>query len=137
LLAPTGSQLTDFLRLVNEPSSLPVYVHCKGGRHRTGVMTAIYRMEKDGWTGDKAFKEMKQYNFGMDILHPEFKSFVLRYKPTNLAAATAVTNCREIAELTPDSRRLRACARDRRCCLQLCSEVRAEPQQITENPSRS
>jgi protein tyrosine/serine phosphatase len=85
-VAPTASQLTDFLRLVNEPSSLPVYVHCAGGRHRTGVMTAVYRMEKDGWTADRAFQEMKNYKFGMDFLHPEFKSFVYSYRPTMLEA---------------------------------------------------
>jgi len=56
-----------------------VYVHCAGGRHRTGVMTAAYRMTHDGWTADQAFKEMKQYGFGADFLHPEFKQFVYAY----------------------------------------------------------
>jgi protein tyrosine/serine phosphatase len=37
--APTPAQLTEFLKLVNDPSNQPVYVHCVGGRHRTGVMT--------------------------------------------------------------------------------------------------
>jgi tyrosine-protein phosphatase SIW14 len=86
---PTPEQIATFLEIVNDPARQPVYVHCKGGKHRTGVMTAIYRMEKDGWTGERAFGEMKQYKFGMDILHPEFKSFVLRYKPTSLATAGA------------------------------------------------
>jgi protein-tyrosine phosphatase len=58
-----------------------VYVHCVEGRHRTGVMTAIYRMTVDGWTADRAFNEMKQYKFGMDFLHPEFKRFVYAYHP--------------------------------------------------------
>jgi protein tyrosine/serine phosphatase len=66
---------------VNDPASQPVYVHCVGGKHRTGVMTAAYRMTHDGWTSDKAFTEMKQYKFGMDMLHPEFKRFVYNYKP--------------------------------------------------------
>ena len=89
---PTPEQIAQFLQIVNDPAQGPVYVHCKGGRHRTGVMTAIYRMENEGWTGDRAFKEMKQYNFGMDLLHPEFKSFVLRYKPANLAASAPSSN---------------------------------------------
>jgi len=42
-------------------------------------MTAVYRMEKDGWTADQAFREMKQYEFGWDFLHPEFKRFVYAY----------------------------------------------------------
>jgi protein tyrosine/serine phosphatase len=89
---PTSSQLSEFLRIVNDPASQPVYVHCVGGRHRTGVMTAVYRMTHDGWTGDQAFKEMKQYNFGADFLHAEFKSFVLNYRPqaAGLVASAAV-----------------------------------------------
>jgi len=42
-------------------------------------MTAVYRITQNGWTAEQAFKEMKQYQFGMDFLHPEFKSFVNDY----------------------------------------------------------
>jgi tyrosine-protein phosphatase SIW14 len=91
---PTSAQLAEFLRIVNDPASQPVYVHCVGGRHRTGIMTAAYRMTRDGWTADQAFSEMKQYKFGADFLHSEFKDFVYRY-PTVLArtapAAVATT----------------------------------------------
>ena len=76
---PTAEQLDQFLAIVHDPESGPVYVHCAGGHHRTGVMTAIYRMTRDGWTGAQAFAEMKKYGFGADILHPEFKEFVLNY----------------------------------------------------------
>lgn len=78
---PTAQQISEFLALVNDPANQPVYVHCAGGRHRTGVMTAVYRMDKEGWTSDRAFKEMKQYKFGADFLHPEFKKFVHEYEP--------------------------------------------------------
>ena len=78
-VVPTREQLATFLKLVNDPANQPVYVHCAGGRHRTGVMTAAYRITHDGWTADQAFKEMKQYGFGADFLHPEFKQFVYAY----------------------------------------------------------
>jgi protein tyrosine/serine phosphatase len=79
---PTASQLATFFTVVNDPQRQPVYVHCVGGRHRTGVMTAAYRMTFDGWPPAKAFKEMKQYRFGADFLHAEFKAFVLGFHPT-------------------------------------------------------
>ena len=90
---PTTDELAAFLKVVNDPEAQPVYVHCVGGKHRTGVMTAIYRMTSEGWTGARAFEEMKQYKFGADFLHPEFKKFVLGYKtpsgaPAAVAAAT-------------------------------------------------
>jgi protein tyrosine/serine phosphatase len=92
---PTTAQLEQFLTLVNDPANQPVFVHCAGGRHRTGIMTAVYRMTDAGWTPDQAFTEMKQYNFGPDFLHPEFKRFVFTYraqpKPTLTPNIVAVT----------------------------------------------
>ena len=86
-VVPTAGQIATFLSIVGDPANQPVYVHCVGGRHRTGVMTAIYRMLEDKWTPDQAFKEMKSYKFGADFLHPEFKKFVLAFNPA-LAAAS-------------------------------------------------
>jgi protein tyrosine/serine phosphatase len=85
--APSADVIAKFLALVNDPANQPVYVHCIGGRHRTGVMTAIYRMTMDGWNSAKALAEMKQYKFGQDFLHPEFKQFVSTYVATPVAAA--------------------------------------------------
>ena len=89
--APTPEQLAEFLTIVNEPANQPVFVHCIGGKHRTGVMTAAYRMTQDRWTADQAFKEMKQYKFGADFLHPEFKAYVYKYPDalTRIAAGGA------------------------------------------------
>jgi tyrosine-protein phosphatase SIW14 len=82
---PTNAQIAQFLSLVNDPAGQPVYVHCVGGRHRTGVMTAIYRMTHHGFSGDQAFKEMKGFKYGADFLHPEFKEFVYSYQPEPVA----------------------------------------------------
>ena len=78
--APGPATIARFLALVNDPTNQPVYVHCIGGKHRTGVMTAIYRITGEGWTPLQAFSEMKQYKFGADFLHQEFKDFVLGYR---------------------------------------------------------
>ena len=58
-------------------------------------MTAVYRMSHDGWNSEQAFKEMKQYDFGADFLHPEFKRFVYGYQsepkaPIAVAAVAAI-----------------------------------------------
>lgn len=84
---PSAQTLEQFLSIVNEPANQPVYVHCQGGRHRTGVMTAVYRMTGDGWTADRAFSEMKRYKYGADFLHPEFKNFVYSYRPVQRPSA--------------------------------------------------
>lgn len=84
----SDAKVAQFLGIVDDAAKQPVYVHCVGGRHRTGVMTAIYRMSDQGWTADKAFAEMKQYKFGADFLHPEFKHVVYTYRPDANHAAT-------------------------------------------------
>jgi len=86
---PTAGQLAEFLRIVGDAANQPVYVHCVGGRHRTGVMTAIYRITHDGWDAARAFAEMKHYGFGADFLHSEFKDFVFGYRADAAQLATA------------------------------------------------
>jgi protein tyrosine/serine phosphatase len=86
---PSAEKVAKFLDIVNDPANQPVYVHCVGGRHRTGVMTAVYRMTDDGWTADRAFAEMKNYKFGADFLHSEFKDFVYSYRPAPAAGVKA------------------------------------------------
>jgi len=92
--APSQAVIDQFIKLVSDPANQPVYVHCMGGRHRTGAMTAVYRMTHDGWTADQAFSEMKQFRFGADFLHPELKNFVYTFfthldKTPNVLVATA------------------------------------------------
>ena len=85
---PSEEAIAEFLSIVNDPANQPVYVHCQGGRHRTGTMTAVYRMTQDHWTADRAFAEMEQYRFGPAYLHSELKKFVYSYF-ADLAKAVA------------------------------------------------
>jgi len=68
-----------FLAVVNNPLNWPVYVHCAGGRHRTGVMTAVYRMTVDKWDIDHAYQEMKQYDFYSGWGHEAMKKYIYDY----------------------------------------------------------
>jgi len=76
---PDENAVTEFLRLVNDPANQPVYVHCQGGRHRTGVMTAVYRLTHDNWTAAHAFSEMRQYEFEKGFGHGALKQFMFDY----------------------------------------------------------
>ena len=78
--AATEDQSSHFLKLVNDPANWPIYVHCKGGRHRTGEMTAIYRITRDGWTAHQAYEEMKKYDFEDSFFYPRvLKKYVFSY----------------------------------------------------------
>jgi protein tyrosine/serine phosphatase len=76
---PDDAQISDFLRAVNESGDAPFYVHCRGGRHRTGVMGAVYRIEHYGWNYDKVYSEMKQYDYYSRWGHGDLKVYVQDY----------------------------------------------------------
>ena len=76
---PSPQVADEFLTLVNDPANQPVFVHCRGGRHRTGAMTALYRITNDGWSADRAFVEMKQYDFDYGFGHGPLRDYVFNY----------------------------------------------------------
>jgi protein tyrosine/serine phosphatase len=76
----TEEQITYFFSLVNDPTKWPVYVHCKGGKHRTGEMTALYRITNEGWTAEQSYDEMKKYDFEDGFFYPRsLKKYVFSY----------------------------------------------------------
>ena len=79
--APTDAQIAQFFEIVTNPANQPVYVHCAGGRHRTGTMTALYRMTFDGWNAAQAYTEMKQFRFEGFPDHPVLRNYVYAYHP--------------------------------------------------------
>jgi protein tyrosine/serine phosphatase len=73
---PRDEQIDQFLKLANDPATGRFFVHCAGGRHRTGVMGAVYRMTHDGWNFDQAYKEMQNYDFYTRFGHGALKDYV-------------------------------------------------------------
>src|SRR5262249_60602340 len=76
---PSDGAVRQFMQLVNDPANQPVFIHCHGGRHRTGAMTAVYRMNNYGWNANQAYNEMKQYEFDSGIGHGALKDYVYSY----------------------------------------------------------
>lgn len=76
---PREEQIEHFLKLANDPATGSFFVHCAGGRHRTGVMGAVYRMSHDGWDFDRAYQEMKDYDFYTRFGHGSLKDYVQDY----------------------------------------------------------
>ena len=79
---PSAAQISEFLKVVNDPGTGKFYVHCAGGRHRTGVMAALYRFHHDHWSYDQAYAEMLQYDFYTSNGHGKQLDFVQDYWQT-------------------------------------------------------
>ena len=94
---PRPEWVAAFMRTVDDPSTGKFFVHCAGGRHRTGSMGAVYRYEKYGWGYEQVYAEMKQFDFYTSWGHGDFKTFVEDYarqmqaRHTQPAATTAKT----------------------------------------------
>src|SRR6185436_17331026 len=73
---PSPEQLQEFLKIANDPATGVFYVHCAGGRHRTGIMGAVYRFNVYHWNYDQVYSEMKTYDFYSNWGHGAQKRFV-------------------------------------------------------------
>jgi len=60
---PKDEVFAKFLKVVHENKGKKVFVHCRLGDDRTGMMVAAYRMAEEGWTAEEAMKEMKSFGF--------------------------------------------------------------------------
>lgn len=72
------------MALMADPANRPVYVHCRHGQDRTGIVVAAYRMKLQGWPLADAEAEMQ--SFGFNDVWVNFKTFIRRYG-TNLPPA--------------------------------------------------
>jgi hypothetical protein len=73
-----------FFKIMDNPASYPVLIHCKAGLHRTGVLSAVYRMEYQGWTRLQAWRELRSHGFGdfvCDASNDQVKQYVLTFQP--------------------------------------------------------
>lgn len=81
----TPWQFEEFFKLLDDPANLPVLVHCQGGRHRTGTLAALFRLEYDRWPVDRVLDEMYSFQFGPPIrLHEHnLRTYFPRPRPTD------------------------------------------------------
>ena len=92
--APSMDQINEFLKVVDDPQTGKFFVHCAGGRHRTGVVGAVYRFRHDNWNLEQALAEMDQYEFGSGYGHGKQRDFVKEYWDQFQAKQTAAATNR-------------------------------------------
>ena len=62
-LFPKDDPIAKFLAYLREHPDKKVFVHCRYGDDRTGMMIAAYRMAEEGWSAEDARKEMNKFGF--------------------------------------------------------------------------
>ena len=86
---PTSEQVEAFINIAKDSTSWPFYVHCVGGRHRTGLIGAVYRYNNYGWDFDTVYREMKNYDYYSRWGHGAIKDYVEEYSQTMKSAKAA------------------------------------------------
>lgn len=66
--APDPKQVDEILKVLQDSNNFPVFLHCKHGEDRTGMVIGLYRVEVEGWKAEDAYHEMLKDGF-----HPEYK----------------------------------------------------------------
>src|SRR5262249_13618857 len=61
--APEPEAISDVLRIIADKNKQPVFIHCRQGADRTGMIVAIYRMLVDNWNFKDAYAEMRKHHF--------------------------------------------------------------------------
>jgi protein tyrosine/serine phosphatase len=89
---PTEEATNTFLKVANDPGTGKFYLHCAGGRHRTGAMGAVYRFQNYHWNFDQVYAEMKKYDFYTSWGHGAFKDFVKDYYDHMQASKASAVN---------------------------------------------
>jgi len=83
---PSDTQARAFLAAASDTARRPVFVHCHHGRDRTGVMVALYRVARNGWTAERAIAEMKER--GIRPQYRAYRRYIRTLDPKTLAAGT-------------------------------------------------
>jgi protein tyrosine phosphatase (PTP) superfamily phosphohydrolase (DUF442 family) len=60
---PRDEVFARFLKVIKENPGKKVFVHCRLGDDRGGMMIAAYRMAIEGWTAQEAMSEMQAFGF--------------------------------------------------------------------------
>jgi tyrosine-protein phosphatase SIW14 len=68
--APSEEQAHAFLAVIDDSARRPVFVHCRHGRDRTGVMVALWRVTRGGWESERAVSEMEDHG-----LSPQYRAY--------------------------------------------------------------
>jgi len=87
---PKPEAVAEFLKIMNDSSTGVAYVHCKGGKHRTGALGAAYRITKYGWDYDTSYQEMLNYDFYTKYGRQVIKDFVVDYAAKAKGPTTSV-----------------------------------------------
>jgi protein tyrosine/serine phosphatase len=75
------------MALLQDPANTPVFIHCRRGADRVGVVVACYRMVHDGWSNRLALDEAKRNH--INILEVLMQRYIRNFDAGRMRQAMA------------------------------------------------
>lgn len=87
--APEPERVREWLSYIRTArKGAPIFTHCMGGRHRTGVLIGVLRVTDEGWTREQALQEITRYGWYDALGHrPLLEWFLHDFDPKDYATA--------------------------------------------------
>ncbi len=67
MLRPSEERIQKILSILSDARNFPIYIHCRHGEDRTGLVVGLYRALLQKWPAEIAYSEMLANNF-----HPQW-----------------------------------------------------------------
>ncbi len=96
--------IDEFLKIMDDPKNHPVLLHCRAGLHRTGCLSAVYRMEYNEWSPELAWRELRAHGFGEHNCYGDndyIVQYIAQYVPRNERNKTLVAQRKSRASQQP------------------------------------
>ena len=92
---PQDSRIARIIEIIDAPQNGKVFIHCRSGVDRTGLIVAVYRMTHEGRSSNEALAEAERY--GMRRIQYWMRDYAEDYgdRVTKVGPQAALTSPRE------------------------------------------
>lgn len=80
------------LDILTDKNNFPIYVHCKHGSDRTGVVIAMYRIVVQGWSKEDAIAEMKGGGYGFHLIWENIPEYIQKVDVEKIKSSMLLGN---------------------------------------------
>jgi protein tyrosine/serine phosphatase len=81
---PHDEQMAQILAVMQDPSRWPIFLHCRRGDDRLGMVIACYRMVNDHWTNQQALDEAG--HLGLSHFEVLMRHYIRNFDPAKVKA---------------------------------------------------
>jgi len=87
LLPPRDEQIARILAVMEDPNRWPIFIHCRRGDDRLGLVIACYHIAHDHWTNRQALDDAR--HLGLNRFEFLMQAYILKFNPNRLPGITA------------------------------------------------